>query len=64
MSPDISYILNFEKVRKEQVIESLGKFCINTEDSNFDVALISEDCAVKFIVDIEESLNCFYDLNK
>ena len=60
MNPDISYIFNFEKSRKKQAIESLKEFCINTEENNFNPALISDDCSISFIIDFEESLNWYY----
>lgn len=61
MNPDISYILNFEKSRKQQAIESLREFCINTEQNSFDSALITDDCSISFIVDFEEPLNWYYE---
>lgn len=61
MNPDISYIFDFEKSRKKQAIESLKEFCINTEEGNYNPALISDGCFISFIVDIEEPLNWYYE---
>ena len=61
MNPDISYIINFESSRKEQVIESLKKFCINTQEDSFNSAFISDNSSLSFIVDIEDALKWYYE---
>jgi hypothetical protein len=61
MNPDISYMINFESSRKEQVIESLKKFCINTQEDSFNSALISDNSYLSFIVCNEEALNWYYE---
>ena len=62
MNPDITYILNFEATQKERIIASLKEFCINTDEDNFDAALISADCSISFFVDTEETTKWYYEL--
>lgn len=64
MNPDISYILRFEKTSKDRLIEALKDFCINTEENNFDPALISDDCSISFVLNMEHALNWYHETHE
>lgn len=60
MNPDISFILSFEKGQQANVIRSLGDFCINTGQNQFDPALVLPECMLDFLVENEKSVEWYY----
>jgi len=62
MTPDINIKISFDSKNKNNAIEALKSFCVNTDKNTFDSNLITEKCNICFLIDEEDSTLWFRNL--
>lgn len=64
MNPDISYIVRIDRKQEGIAINELKRFCVNTDDYQFDQNLITKVCSINFKLNDEESTKWFKNENE